>query len=60
MEEKLLTVKELAQEYRVSEITVYRAIKAGKLPVLRVGRSIRIRRDEAEKIFRGGEKNQDE
>jgi len=56
----MLTVKELAQEYRVSEITVYRHIKAGKLPVYRVGRSIRIRRSDAERVYRkGGESGEE-
>ncbi|MFP4148939.1 MAG: helix-turn-helix domain-containing protein [Nitriliruptoraceae bacterium] len=39
----LLTVGEVADLLRVSNMTVYRLIKAGDLPALRVGRNYRIR-----------------
>ncbi|MFP4311944.1 MAG: helix-turn-helix domain-containing protein [Nitriliruptoraceae bacterium] len=39
----LLTVGEVAGMLRVSTMTVYRLIKAGDLPALRVGRNYRIR-----------------
>ena len=56
-EEKMLTIKELAEEFRVSDQTIYRAIKAGKLPAYQVGRQYRIKRSDAEKVFlKGGEK----
>ena len=42
----LLTVPEVAQHLRVSKRTVHRLIASRSLPVLRVGRSIRIRRDD--------------
>jgi excisionase family DNA binding protein len=38
-----LTVGEVAEILRVSNMTVYRLIKAGELPALRVGRNYRIR-----------------
>jgi excisionase family DNA binding protein len=38
----LLTVAEVAGVLRVSNMTVYRLIKAGDLPALRVGKSFRI------------------
>jgi excisionase family DNA binding protein len=38
-----LTVQEVAKLMRVSSMTVYRLIKAGELPAVRVGRSFRVR-----------------
>jgi len=42
----LLTVAEVAGLMRVSNMTVYRLIRSGDLPALRVGKSYRIRRAE--------------
>jgi excisionase family DNA binding protein len=42
-EGELLTVREVAEELRVSSMTVYRLIKAGDLASLRVGKGYRIR-----------------
>ena len=39
----LLTVAEVSAVLRVSNMTVYRLIKAGELPALRVGKNYRIR-----------------
>jgi excisionase family DNA binding protein len=39
----LLTVAEVASVMRISTMTVYRLIKAGELPAVRVGRSYRVR-----------------
>lgn len=39
---KYLTVKEVAEQLRVSKMTVYRLTEDGSLPSVRVGRSIRI------------------
>ena len=39
----LLTVSEVAQLMRVSNMTVYRLIKAGQLSAIRVGKNYRIR-----------------
>ena len=38
-----MTVAEVAQLLRVSTMTVYRLIKSGELPAVRVGRSYRLR-----------------
>ncbi len=43
---ELLTVREVAVLTRVSTMTVYRLIKRGELPAVRVGRSYRIRRQD--------------
>ena len=37
------TVSEVARQLRVSNMTVYRLVKAGELPAIRVGRGYRIR-----------------
>ena len=39
---RFLTVQEVAELMRVSSMTVYRLIKAGELPAVRVGRSFRV------------------
>lgn len=46
--DQLLTVSEVASEMRVSNMTVYRLIKAGELMATRVGRSYRIWRHEVD------------
>jgi excisionase family DNA binding protein len=70
-EMELLTVKETADMLRVSQVTVRRYIASGKLAAVRVGRNIRIRREdvegmltpdlseEARKIFRRYEVDRD-
>ena len=45
---QLMTVGEVAELIRVSNMTVYRLIKAGQLGAVRVGRSYRIRRRDLE------------
>lgn len=42
----LLTVKRAAYLASVSEATIRRAIREGRLPFVRIGRSIRIRSDD--------------
>jgi excisionase family DNA binding protein len=42
-EDPLLTVGEVAQLMRVSNMTVYRLIKSGQLAAIRVGKNYRIR-----------------
>jgi excisionase family DNA binding protein len=41
-------VREVAELMRVSNMTVYRLIKAGDLPAIRVGKNFRIRRSDVE------------
>jgi len=41
--DRLYTVAEVAGHMRVSNMTVYRLIKAGDLPAVRVGKNYRIR-----------------
>jgi excisionase family DNA binding protein len=42
-DDRLVTVAEVAAHMRVSNMTVYRLIKSGQLPALRVGKNFRIR-----------------
>lgn len=41
--DQLLTVAEVAELLRVSTMTVYRLIRSGELPAVRVGRNYRVR-----------------
>ena len=50
----LLTVAEVAEVLRVSNMTVYRLIKAGELSALRVGKNYRIRESELEAFLSAG------
>ncbi len=43
VDDPLLTVGEVARTMRVSNMTVYRLIKAGDLAAIRVGKNYRIR-----------------
>jgi excisionase family DNA binding protein len=43
-----LTVQEVAELMRVSTMTVYRLIKSGELPAVRVGRSFRVRDEDVD------------
>lgn len=43
-----MTVAEVATLMRVSTMTVYRLIKAGDIPAVRVGKSYRIREDDVD------------
>jgi excisionase family DNA binding protein len=47
----LLTVGEVATLMRVSNMTVYRMIKAGQLGAIRVGKNYRIRRSDVERYL---------
>ena len=48
---KFLTVAEVAEVLRVSNMTVYRLITAGDLPAVRVGKSYRLREDDVDKYL---------
>ena len=45
---RLLTPNEVAEQLRVSSMTVYRLIKAGDLRAARIGKSFRIREDDVD------------
>ena len=46
MQPKLLTIQEVADQLRLSRLTVYRYISSGKLPAFKLGRDFRISQDE--------------
>ena len=48
---RFLTVAEVAELMRVSTMTVYRLIKEGDLPAVRVGKSYRLREDDVDKYL---------
>jgi excisionase family DNA binding protein len=50
-----LTVRDVAVHFQISEKTIRRLIKAGDLPVVRLGRSVRINPEVIEKIVRRNE-----
>jgi excisionase family DNA binding protein len=50
---ELLVVHEVAALMRVSNMTVYRLIKAGDLPAIRVGKNFRIRRSDVGAYLNG-------
>jgi len=59
VEHRLLTVREVADAMRVSTMTVYRQIRAGQIPAIRVGKHFRIREADLEeylevRMVRGG------
>lgn len=44
MNDTLLTAAEVADQLRVSTMTIYRLIRSGELPAVRVGRNYRVRK----------------
>jgi excisionase family DNA binding protein len=46
--EEFLTAQEVAEQMRVSTMTVYRLINAGELAAARVGRSYRLRQSDVD------------
>ncbi len=49
--DRLLTVGEVAATMRVSNMTVYRLIKAGQLAAIRVGKNYRIRESDVNRYL---------
>ena len=45
---RFLTVNEVADQLRISTMTVYRLIKNGDLPAVRIGKSYRLREDDVD------------
>lgn len=58
--DRLLTVHEVAGIMRVSNMTVYRLIRAGDLRAARVGRGYRIRESEVDAYLDRAVSNSDE
>ncbi len=53
-EQRLLTVREVAEVMRVSNMTVYRLIRSGELVATRVGRNYRIWEKDVRSYLRRG------
>ena len=51
---RFLTVAEVADTLRVSTMTVYRLIKAGDLPAVRVGKSYRLTEEDVDRYLADG------
>lgn len=58
MEEKYLTIEEVAKKLRVNKRTVYRLAVKGKIPAFKFGKSWRISSAKLEKLFEEGYKNE--
>jgi excisionase family DNA binding protein len=52
--ESVYTIQEIASILKISEKTVYRLVKNGELPILRVRRRIRITSKALEQFLEGG------
>jgi excisionase family DNA binding protein len=52
-EDQLLTVVEVCDAMRVSNMTVYRLIKSGELPAIRLGKTYRVLESEVERYLSG-------
>jgi excisionase family DNA binding protein len=50
-EARFVTVSEVAQLLRVSKMTVYRLIKQGDLPAVRIGRGFRLREEDVRRYL---------
>lgn len=48
---RFLTVAEVASQLRVSNMTVYRLVKAGELAAVRVGKSYRLREEDVDRYL---------
>lgn len=48
---ELLTVQETAQMLKLAPITVRRYIRSGRLPAVKVGRAIRVRREAVDSLL---------
>ena len=51
MKEKLLTINEITAILKVSKLTIYRYIKAGKLPAYKVGRDYRVKQEDFDRFL---------
>jgi excisionase family DNA binding protein len=53
MARQLLTAAEVADQLRVSTMTIYRLIRSGELPAVRVGRNYRVRAEDLTAYLEG-------
>lgn len=53
MSDRLLTAAEVAEHLRVSTMTIYRLVRRGELPAVRVGRNYRVRESDLTAYLEG-------
>jgi excisionase family DNA binding protein len=53
MDDRLLTANEVADQLRVSTMTIYRLIRRGELAAVRVGRNYRVRSGDLDAYLQG-------
>ena len=53
---KFLSVGEIAERWNVNYRTVYRLVRSGAIPAMRIGDLYRVREDELEKFEKGASK----
>ena len=53
MNDKVYTIGEVAEYYKLNPTTVWRWIRKGKLPAIRVGKCYRIKESDLEALERG-------
>jgi excisionase family DNA binding protein len=53
MDDRLLTANEVADQLRVSTMTIYRLIRRGELAAVRVGRNYRVRSGDLDEYLQG-------
>lgn len=51
MESKFMTVKEVAELLQLNRMTIYRYIRAGKLTAYKVGKDLRIKKEDFDKFL---------
>lgn len=51
MESKFMTVKEVAELLQLNKMTIYRYIQAGKLTAYKVGKDLRIKKEDFDKFL---------
>ena len=49
---QLLTIEEVAQALKVSKMTVYRYIKANKLPAYKLGQELRVKEEDLNEFLK--------
>ncbi len=52
MEERLYTIKDVIEILKISQATVYRMMYSGKLPRVKIGKSVRIPASAVEAVIR--------
>ena len=46
LEDEILTVSEVAAYFKISEVTTYKLVQNGKIPTLKIGRHLRVKKSD--------------